>query len=462
MAGLLSVIFLGGIAWFAFLAPKTLLYYGSFTSLAGYLLILLWFTPFGRTPLGDPSERLSFFRWGWLLLKGQLALLIFTFVVFLGFFGGGPSFVKPVNFVAGIEEIQRYMTWQWGIFPWGVYGLWGCIVAYMVYVKKAPPYLYSVASKIWPKRFEPTIKTLIEATQFSASTLVIAVIATSITLLFSYAFEKYYNISHFTLLPITMSFFSLLVIFFSLKSTKFKIRHRAHWLTMGHLVSGMIVLLVITLVLAAFANQWFIEKNSAIVAQSACKRCGDFFSSRPQVSRFASLYWGWWLIWTPLAGSYLAAISKGRTVREFVVGLYFIPFLIWLTVKYLLPHSATVDLTYPMPIVYFMLIASPFMAWWILWKMLKNVEKSDFFQSGFIEPSPTLARSRLWLDEGTKTVGIARYSPKVTMLIFGTLFFQTTAGWYGLQIQLLTCGILVINAVYGALQVFVYRLIKKR
>jgi len=46
-------------------------------------------------------------------------------------------------------------------------------------------------------------------------------------------------------------------------------------------------------------------------------------------------YWGWWIAWSPFVGMFIARISKGRTVREFVLGVLFLPSLfstLWLSV----------------------------------------------------------------------------------------------------------------------------------
>jgi choline/glycine/proline betaine transport protein len=45
-------------------------------------------------------------------------------------------------------------------------------------------------------------------------------------------------------------------------------------------------------------------------------------------------YWGWWIAWSPFVGMFIARISKGRTVREFVLGVLFLPALfsfVWLS-----------------------------------------------------------------------------------------------------------------------------------
>ena len=46
-------------------------------------------------------------------------------------------------------------------------------------------------------------------------------------------------------------------------------------------------------------------------------------------------YWAWWIAWSPFVGMFIARISRGRTVREFVLGVLFVPSLftfIWITV----------------------------------------------------------------------------------------------------------------------------------
>ncbi|OLT02298.1 choline transporter [Pseudonocardia sp. CNS-004] len=50
---------------------------------------------------------------------------------------------------------------------------------------------------------------------------------------------------------------------------------------------------------------------------------------------WATFYWGWWISWAPFVGVFIARISRGRTVRQFVVGVLLVPTLvsiIWFTV----------------------------------------------------------------------------------------------------------------------------------
>src|SRR5699024_6231185 len=45
------------------------------------------------------------------------------------------------------------------------------------------------------------------------------------------------------------------------------------------------------------------------------------------IASWTLFYFGWWISWAPLVGSFVARISKGRTIKEFMMGAVFIPVL---------------------------------------------------------------------------------------------------------------------------------------
>ncbi|GGE51249.1 transporter [Agaricicola taiwanensis] len=59
------------------------------------------------------------------------------------------------------------------------------------------------------------------------------------------------------------------------------------------------------------------------------------YEPRDWVSDWTLFYWAWWISWSPFVGMFIARISRGRTVREFVVGVLFVPAtftFFWMTV----------------------------------------------------------------------------------------------------------------------------------
>lgn len=459
----LSFIGFGIVGWFAFIRPDWLLVCGIFTAIPGYFLILLCFTPLGGIRLGAAEERLSWFAWLGGIAKAHIVLMVFTLAVLLGFFGGGPVFIQKMHFASAIFTIKDYTTSQWGIFPWGVFGLWGLVIAYVAYVKKLPPYLYAVVQGLWPKRLEPMVKSFIDATQFGATALGIALVVTAIVLLLSYAIESLLHSSHFIIAPITISFLSLFVVLISLKSTRQKVRYWRRRVTLNNLIAVCIIGLIGLLVISALANQWIIARHPEFLTQIVCKQCGSYFAGIPQEVRFAALYWGWWLVWVPLGGSYLAKLSKGRTLRQFVMGLFAFPALLWIALLGLSKVSPTeAELNLAGPYILGLLIALPFVAWWMLAKILKHAESSEFLLSGYMPVSDEFKRNRLWISDASKAVGLSKYGSRVILLIFSTLFLHITAGWYGIQIQLAAMGVMIINAVYAAFDFLLVQLIRDK
>ncbi|MBN0481129.1 BCCT family transporter, partial [Pseudomonas aeruginosa] len=53
------------------------------------------------------------------------------------------------------------------------------------------------------------------------------------------------------------------------------------------------------------------------------------------MNNWTLFFWAWWVAWSPFVGLFLARISRGRTIRQFVMGTLIIPFtftLLWLSV----------------------------------------------------------------------------------------------------------------------------------
>lgn len=59
------------------------------------------------------------------------------------------------------------------------------------------------------------------------------------------------------------------------------------------------------------------------------------YEPNPWIGNWTLFYWGWWMAWSPFVGMFIARISRGRTIREFVTGVLIVPVLfsfLWMTV----------------------------------------------------------------------------------------------------------------------------------
>ena len=67
----------------------------------------------------------------------------------------------------------------------------------------------------------------------------------------------------------------------------------------------------------AYLSRFF--EMAGRTAESANGTAGDWLSG------WTIFYWAWWISWSPFVGMFIARISRGRTVREFCMGVMFIP-----------------------------------------------------------------------------------------------------------------------------------------
>ena len=76
----------------------------------------------------------------------------------------------------------------------------------------------------------------------------------------------------------------------------------------------------------------FIDELPAMASRTAAVGNKDMSE---WLSSWTIFYWAWWISWTPFVGMFIARISRGRTIRQFVTGVMFVPSvvsLIWFAI----------------------------------------------------------------------------------------------------------------------------------
>ncbi len=81
--------------------------------------------------------------------------------------------------------------------------------------------------------------------------------------------------------------------------------------------------------------QTFVQNTGAYLSEIVSKTFNLYaYDSTDWLGGWTLLYWGWWMSWSPFVGMFIARVSRGRTIREFVMGVLFVPAgftLLWMT-----------------------------------------------------------------------------------------------------------------------------------
>jgi choline/glycine/proline betaine transport protein len=85
-----------------------------------------------------------------------------------------------------------------------------------------------------------------------------------------------------------------------------------------------------------FILQTFVQNTGSYFSEIINKTFNLYaYEPNDWIGGWTLFYWGWWLAWSPFVGLFIARISRGRTIREFVAGVLLVPTgftLLWMTV----------------------------------------------------------------------------------------------------------------------------------
>lgn len=445
-----------GIGWVAYAKPSWILLYGILTIPLGFYLLFICLTPAGSVSLGRRETRMPLWHWFGVVLLGNIILLAFTIASIIAYLGTGPAFTDgALSYYFSVEILSQYTLTRWGIFPWSIYTLWGLVLAYYTYVKKGVPLYYQLCELSCPRWMQPPIKTFVEATSFTSTWFAFAFVVVAIILLCSYAVKLLFGFDHLLIPMITISMFCFASPLFSLHwGRKLFKKLAAKKMSLFGLYLIVLIILLPLVLIAGFGNSYLASIRPELLAKFDCASCYDFFNLVPVADRFAAMYWGWWILWCPFWGSYVAKISEGRTMRELILGMFSVPLLIlacvrlwgtgWMFTFYNWAHQPEI-----LPIFLLSLAA---LCLWFLFILTSQHRFTSFFVSGVMPVSTEFRKNRLWLKDAPKIYGMSKFGSRIAVLILTLIIMHAIGGWYIVQIQLTAIAVFTITVLYWGMQ----------
>ncbi len=336
--------------FFSWLLPAIIGTFDWFFLSAGNVFVLfallLVFLPVGGVRLGGPDARPEFSYLGWfgmLFAAGMgIGLMYFGVSEPLSHFGAaldGPvmdgdglrSDAAPLGGAAGDAMAARDLAmaatiYHWGLHPWAIYAVVALALAFFAYNHGLPLTLRSAFYPILGDRVRGWWGHLID---------VLAVFATLFGLATSLGLGTTLALAGFNLLygwgtgglaaVVLIGLITLLAVVSVVRGLDRGIK----------VLSGVNMTLALALLLAVIA----IGPTGEILvtaARGALAYASNFVPLAMPLGRedtafshdWTTFYWAWWVSWSPFVGMFIARVSRGRTVREFVVCVILIPTLL--------------------------------------------------------------------------------------------------------------------------------------
>ncbi|MCV7137266.1 BCCT family transporter [Mycobacterium hodleri] len=302
------------------------------------LLVFLAFSPFGDMRLGKDDDRPEFTTLSWLAM-------ILSAVMGIGLVSYGVAepishLVTPPHGLAapGSPEAavraMQYSYFDWGLHAWAIFAVFGLAIAYSSHRKGRRTLVSQLFVPLLGDRVNGPIGKLID---------VMAVFATlfgTTTSLGLGALQVNNGLASLFGVPVTNAtqvvIIAAVTVIFTMSAVT-GVNKGIKFLSQGSAVLA-VALFVFILVVgpAVFIANLYVESLGTWAT--------DFFRMSLQGTAFGGLEWmqwwtyfmlAWWVSWGAFVGVFLARISKGRTIRGFIMGVLVVPsvvFFTWFTV----------------------------------------------------------------------------------------------------------------------------------
>ena len=298
-------------------------------------MVLIAVSDYGKIRIGGPDAlpEFSTFSWYAMLISAGMGIgLMFWSVAepVFHYITPSPMFAVEAQ-TAQSAQVELGLTYyHWGIHPWGIYALVGLSLAFFAYNRGLPLTIRSIFYPLLGEKIHGFWGNVIDilsvlATLFGLATslgLGIKQVSSGLNYLFGFPMSTEYEV----LLIAVITFFAVLSIITGLdKGVKM--------LSMANMVAAGVFMLFLLIV-----------GPTVYILKAFTQDIGFYIQNLPQLSFWVEtfygaegsnwqnswtiFYWGWWISWSPFVGMFIARISKGRTVREFILGVMVFPTLL--------------------------------------------------------------------------------------------------------------------------------------
>ena len=315
-------------------------YYITALTVTLFACFYLMFSRYGRIRLGGDDSRPEFRNFSWFAMLFSagvgIGILFFGVAEPVFYFDNSAGFGYPNNPFADLAgatamneqrgvDAMRVTFFHWGFHAWGVYVIVGLSLAYFGYRRNLP---LTFRSALYPIIGDRIYGPIGHAVDLLAIFGTVFGVATSLGLgvqQMSTGLNHLFGIdSGLTTQMILILVISIIATLSAVSGVGNGIRIISEW---------NIYLSIVLLAYFMFGGpfQWlmgFFVTSFGDYLWNAIPMGFQIFNSEGASAwqgGWTIFYWGWWISWAPFVGMFIARISRGRTIREFMVGVMFVP-----------------------------------------------------------------------------------------------------------------------------------------
>ncbi|PJE78284.1 Glycine betaine transporter [invertebrate metagenome] len=348
----ISVVLISMAVGYTSLFPhKTQLYFGEIQSIITtnfswfYILTVACFlicitflcvSKYGDIKLGlDHTEpEYSFSSWFAMLFSAGMGVGLLYFGVSEPVMHYLSPPIEAAENIAAAKEAMAITFFHWGFHAWGIYAIVALILAFFSYRHGLP---LSLRSALYPIVGDKIYGPIGHAVDIFAVLGTVAGIATALGL---GASQVSSGLNYLFGMPVTPTTQTLLIVGITALSTlsvASGLNKGIRWLSEINLILAAVFLVLILCLGPTVQLLQMLVQNTGMYLSEIVYKTFNLYAYEPTdwIGGWTVFYWAFWLSCSPFVGIFIARISKGRTIREFIIGTLFVPVglsFVWMTV----------------------------------------------------------------------------------------------------------------------------------
>ena len=286
-------------------------------------------SPASQIRLGDPDSRPEYTKLSWISMLFSagmgIGLIFFGAAEPLSHFAVS-SPIAPPGSKQALADSLKYTFFHWGIHAWAVYGIIALSLAYFKFRKKEKSLLSATLKPLFGSQTETLPGKMIDGL-----TIFVTAIGVAASLGFG-AVQISGGLSYLFGIPNTATVQVMIILIctacFVVSAVSgigkgVKILSNLNIILAIGLMALIIVLGPSTLFMNSFVGTIGMYLNDFLRMSF---RTASLYPTRQEwIQNWTIFYWAWWISWAPFVGIFIAQISKGRTIREFLIHVLLVP-----------------------------------------------------------------------------------------------------------------------------------------
>jgi len=300
-------------------------------------MLYLAFGRFGHLRIGGEDAEPDFSRASWLSMLFAAGMGIG--LVFWGAAEPISHFLKPPEglppqSMEAARASMRYAFFHWGLHPWAIYALIGLAMAWFQYNRNGRGLVSDMLQPVIGRHHRGAIGKAVNIAAVVATAIGVATTLGFGTIQIGAGLQRVFGVQ--ASIPVQMGIIAVAFVLY-MASTASGVERGIKWLSNVNLaLAALLLAAVLVLGPTGFIFDTFTTTLGSYLNQlvTMSLRMSPFSGSK-WVAEWTIFYWAWWIAWAPFVGAFIARVSRGRSVREFVVGVVLAPTLlgfVWFSV----------------------------------------------------------------------------------------------------------------------------------